>query len=70
MALREVVIYVSSICMMKTTNLYALAEHYGWEQEDVLAFLRSEREPSKKMLREMAAALDLKAEYLTAMLRR
>ncbi len=39
----------------KTLDLYALGEHNGWDAEDVRAFLQCEREPSKKMLREMGA---------------
>lgn len=35
-----------------------MAEKYEWEADDVLAFLRCQKAPSKKMLREMAKELD------------
>ena len=39
-------------------NLYEMAEKYDWNADDVLAFLRCQKTPSKKMLREMARELD------------
>ena len=41
-----------------------MAEKYDWDAADVLAFLHREREPSKKMLRELTTELDVPVEEL------
>ena len=51
-------------------TLSQMAERHGWTQEEVLAFLHCEREPSKKMLRELARELDVTTEELHKILER
>lgn len=60
MALHDLVKYVSRRCasMPNCHNLYELAAKYDWDAGDVLAFLRSQKTPSKRMLRELAEELD------------
>lgn len=52
MALKELVTYISRRCAQKLNcgNLYELAAKYDWDSEDVLAFLRCQKAPSKRML--------------------
>lgn len=52
------------------TSLSQMAERHGWKQSEVLAFVRCQREPSKKMLKELAIALDVSPEELQAILER
>lgn len=47
-----------------------MAERNKWTQAEVLAFLRCEREPSRKMLRELAKELDVSVEELQQILKR
>lgn len=72
MSLHELVRYVSRCCAQKPNcgNLYEMASKYDWDTDDVLAFLRAHKAPSKKMLREMAKELDLKVDELQRILNR
>ena len=51
-------------------TLHQMAERHGWKQEDVLAFLRCQKEPCKTMLRELAMELDVTSEELERILER
>lgn len=72
MALKDLVRYVGRCCAQKPNcgNLYELAAKYDWDAGDVLAFLRSERMPPKKMMREMLRELDITPGYAEELLRR
>ncbi|HKO17525.1 MAG TPA: hypothetical protein VJU82_01430 [Acidobacteriaceae bacterium] len=35
-----------------------MASNYGWDEMDVLAFLRCQKAPSKKMLRKLSVSLE------------
>ena len=72
MALKDLVRYVGRCCAQKPNcpGLYGMAAKYDWDPGDVLAFLRSERVPPKKMLREMLRELDIRPEYANELLKR
>jgi len=72
MSLRELVRYVSRCCAQRPNcgNLYELAAKYDWDARDVLAFLRSQKVPPKKMLRELAEELDMSPEDMQRILKR
>ena len=72
MSLQELVRYVSRCCAQRPNcrNLYELAAKHDWDAGDVLAFLRSQRVPPKKMLRELAKELDISPEEMQRILHR
>ena len=47
-----------------------MAQKYNWEAEDVLAFLRCQRRPSMKMLRELCRELEIKPDSAVELLKR
>ena len=49
-------------------TLHQMAERHGWKQDAVLAFLQCQKEPSKKMLRDLAKELDVSVEELQRIL--
>ncbi|HKO20278.1 MAG TPA: hypothetical protein VJU82_15485 [Acidobacteriaceae bacterium] len=50
--------------MPNQCNLYEMASKYGWDETDVLAFLRCQKAPSKKMLRDISKELEVSSEQL------
>lgn len=72
MALPELVKYVSRLCASRPRcgNLYELAVKYEWKAEDVQAFLRCQRVPPKKMLRDLCRELDISQSDLDYYLKR
>ena len=72
MALPDLVKYVSRLCASRPRcgNLYELAVKYDWDEGDVLAFLRCQRVPSKRMLRDLAKELEVSVEDLQRILSR
>ena len=72
MALDELVRYVSRCCARKPNcgDLYEMAERHNWDPGDVLAFLRCQKAPSRKMLREMAKELEVSPSELEHILNR
>ena len=65
MALKDLVRYVGRCCAQKPNchSLYELVAKHDWGTEDVLALLRSERLPPKKVMREMLRELGITPEY-------
>ena len=61
MALKDLVRYVSRCCAQRPNchNLYEMAAKYDWDADDVLAFLRSQKLPPRKTLREMLQELEI-----------
>ena len=51
-------------------TLYELAAKHDWDAGDVLAFLRSQKVPPRKMLRELAKELDISPEEMQRILNR
>lgn len=72
MSLPELVRYVGRCCAQRPDRrkLSEMGEEYGWDPMEVLAFLRCEKHPSKKMLRELARELDLSADEMQELLDR
>ena len=72
MALHDLVKYVSRLCASRPRcgNLYELAVKYDWNEGDVLAFLRCQRMPPKKMMRELTRELEVSVEDLQRVLNR
>lgn len=72
MALTDLVRYVGRCCAEKPNrpSLYEMAQKYHWEADDVLAFLRCQRRPSMKMLRQLCRELDIRPEYAEELLKR
>lgn len=72
MALPDLVKYVSRLCASrpKCGNLYELAVRYDWDEGDVLAFLRCQRVPPKKMLRDLGRELEVSLPDLERILKR
>jgi len=60
MALPDLVKNVSRPCASRPRcrNLYELAVRYDWDEGEVLAFLRRQRVPAKKVLRNLAKELE------------
>ena len=57
-------------CLPNRCNLYEMADKHNWNADDVLAFLRCQKTPSKRMLREMAKELDDSVSNLEHVLKR
>ncbi len=72
MPVHHLVRYVSECCVRRKTGgtLYHLTQKYGWKEEDVMLFLRSQKAPTKKVLREMCRELEITQEYAEKLLRR
>ena len=71
MALHNLVRYVSRRCAEKPRcNLYEMAAKYDSDEADVMAFLRCQRVPPRKMLRELCHELDIKQTDLDYYLKR
>ena len=72
MALPDLVKYVSRLCASRPRcgNLYELAVKHGWDERDVMAFLKCQQVPPKKMLREMTKELEVSVEDLDRALKR
>ena len=72
MALEDLVRFVARRRAQKPEylSLQQMATRNGWRQEDVLAFVRCEKEPSVKMLRELAGELGVTTEELERILER
>lgn len=70
MALRQLVTYVSRRCAQRPNcgNLYELAAKYDWDAGDVLAFLRCQKVPPKKLLRELAKELEISPQEIQRLL--
>ncbi|HKR28138.1 MAG TPA: hypothetical protein VJS11_11815 [Acidobacteriaceae bacterium] len=51
-------------------SLSQMAERHGWKRDEVLAFVRCQKQPSKTMLWELANELDIPAEELQKILER
>jgi len=47
-----------------------MAERNGWRQDEVLAFVRCEKQPSVKMLRDLAFELGVTTQELERILKR
>jgi len=72
MALPDLVKYVSRLCASRPRcgNLYELSYKYDWRAEDVLAFLRCQKAPSKKMMRQIAKELEISVDDMQRVLDR
>jgi hypothetical protein len=72
MALRDLVRYIGRCCaqMPNRPSLYEMAKKHNWEAEDVLAFLRCQRRPPKRMIKELCRELDIKPDYADELLKR
>lgn len=72
MAVRDLVLYFARRRAERPTcaSLSQMAERHGWKQDEVLAFLHSQKEPSRQMLRELAFELGVPAEELRRILER
>ena len=72
MAVRDLVLFFARRRAQRPNcaSLSQMAERYNWTQAEVLAFLRCQREPSRKMLRDLATELDVSAEELQQILDR
>ena len=51
-------------------NLYELAVKYDWDERDVMAFLRCQQVPPKKMMRDLARELEVSLPDLEHILKR
>ena len=62
MALQDLVRYVAhpSAQRRNCAGLSQMAERHGWNSDEVLAILRCQKEPSRKILRELPKELLLK----------
>ena len=70
MALQDLVRYVGRCSATRLVDLYQAAAKYDWDAGDVQAFLRCQKLPPRKMLREMLRELDIRPEYADELLKR
>ena len=72
MAVRDLVLYFARRRAERPTcaSPSEMAERHGWKQDEVLAFLHCQNEPSKQMLRALAFELGVPAEELQKILER
>ena len=72
MVRKDLVRYMSRCGAQKPNchSLYEMAAKYDWDAEDVQAFLRSQKLPPKKMLRQMLTELDITDRYAEELLQR
>ena len=70
MALRDLVLHFARRRAERLTcpSLSEMAERHGWKQDEVLAFLHCQKEPSRQMLRELAFELGVPADELQKIL--
>jgi hypothetical protein len=68
MSLESLVKDVSRRCVEFETNLWEIADRHRWLYEDASDFVCSRREPTSKMLRDLAKEFHTKAESLKEML--
>jgi len=72
MALPDLVRFVArrSAERPNCASLSQMAERNGWRQDEVLAFVRCEKQPSVKMLRDLAFELGVTTQELERILKR
>jgi len=72
MALPDLVRFVARIRAEKSNcaSLSQMAERNDWRQDEVLAFVRCQKQPSAKMLRELAGELGVTTQELERILGR
>lgn len=72
MALEDLVRYFARRRAQRSdyASLSQLAERNGWKQDEVLAFVRCQKHPSVKMLRDLAGELGVTMEELQRILDR
>ena len=72
MALEDLVRYFARrhARRLNSHSLSQMAKRNGWSHDEVLAFVRCQKKPSVKMLRELAGELDVTAEELERILKR
>ncbi|HKO17416.1 MAG TPA: hypothetical protein VJU82_00865 [Acidobacteriaceae bacterium] len=69
MALNHLVADVAIRCASRGFTLCDLAERFDWNLDEVLAFLRCEKLPSREMLRDLMVGLDLSPEEVERLLK-
>lgn len=72
MALEDLVRYFARRRAQRSSyaSLSQMADRNGWTLDEVSAFVHCQKEPSKKMLRELAIELEVTTEELRSILER
>ena len=70
MGLKHLVGEVAIRCSSRGIYINELAARCGWNLDEVLAFLRSEKLPSRQMLRDIGKELGVSAEEVERLLSR
>jgi len=64
MSLESLVREVQRRCVEFDTNVWEIADRHRWEYEDAFDFIGGYREPTQKMLRDLAREFHIRAECL------
>ena len=55
-------------CLEYKTDIWGVADKYGWTYEETAEFIRCRRKPTAKMLCDLAREFEIRAEWLEEIL--
>lgn len=64
MPLESLVLLISQCCVQFKTNIWEIADKYGWNYEDVSEFVGGRKSPTAEMLSDLAKEFGMREEWL------
>lgn len=68
MPLESLVLLTSQCCVRLKTDIWEIADKYGWNYNDASEFIGCRKRPTVKMLRDLAKEFEIREEWLEQIL--